>query len=59
MLMKGANMQVNKCKEEHAEHCTEALKVFVIDTGSCIHVELCCDKCGARYVYDIYTLTEV
>ena len=57
--MKGGFMNVNKCIEEHNKDCKEQLETFTIKTGDCIHVELCCDKCGRRYVHDIYELTEV
>ena len=52
-------MNVNKRIEEHNKDCKERLETFTIITGDCIHVELCCDKCGQRYVHDIYVLTEV
>jgi len=64
-------MSVNKCIkdfvllmafvafEEHNKDCKEQLGIFTIKTGDCIRVELCCDKCGRRYVHDIYKLTEV
>ena len=52
-------MSPAKCEEDHAKECSAKLQLFTLVNPDCIHVELCCDQCNKRYVYDIYNLIEV
>ena len=52
-------MDIAAIRDEHATRCDGKLKIFTLDNERVIHVELYCEKCGSRYVSDIYTMTEV
>ena len=52
-------MGVQKCKNEHSKVCSEELKLFTLDCGDSIVVELYCDKCGKRYGSALYNLNEM
>jgi hypothetical protein len=52
-------MGIQKCKNEHSKTCNEELKLFTLDCGDSIVVELYCSKCGKRYGAALYNLSEI